>query len=170
MPDQGFANRVGAFVWRPGREFEMLPGLHGWPYATALASSSDGTVVGLAMRGATGHRAVIWQSGIPAPLTGLDSYTDSEACAVNRSRQVAGVLGPYAGQAFLWSAGTGMAVLAKPPGFRYSSASAIDDAGDIAGYCWGAPGTAGSACLWNRSGCHLLGPAPAPFYRPGRRG
>ena len=89
-------------------------------------------------------RPVVWENGVIRDLLPASGYTWGRAYSINSVGQVVGDVGTTAGimVPFVWSAASGFKQLPIIPGSTNSDASAINDAGVIAGY------SGRSAVIW----------------------
>jgi probable HAF family extracellular repeat protein len=133
----------GNFVWAQGQGFRKLPNPASASF-TALALNDGLQVAGTLMKSAMEQQSVIWsQSGGFRNIGTLPGGSASEPKDINNLGQVAGNSnrdkgGLYslaaAPHAYLWSPGSGMRDLGAPRGFTNSSATAINDRGEVVGY------------------------------------
>ncbi|HYW11579.1 MAG TPA: PKD domain-containing protein [Longimicrobium sp.] len=113
------------------------PGLHSW----GAAISNAGHVVGTAQDAARAQRAFLWTPTSPGDTTGTMlnlgtlGGTRSFARGVNSNGWVVGESYTAGGltRAFLWTPNTGMIDLGALPGSNNSTATAINEAGQIVG-------------------------------------
>ena len=130
------------------------------PSARPNAVNDNGDIVGVATTAAGESHAVLWSAAAPrgAAPTDLGALggKSSNARAINNHGQVVGTLTTANNdmRAFLWTATDGMTTLTGPPGSANGcEANAINDSGQIAGYCVfdsdGAPDVDGAkAVVW----------------------
>jgi probable HAF family extracellular repeat protein len=120
-----------AFVWSGGRTTDLgvLPG----DESSAPAAVSDaGEVVGTSVNADGRRRGFSWRSGVMTALEPLPGDTDSNAVAVNAAGQVVGDSDGSIVRAVRWDHGKPTALATPVPGFLYSYAKAINNAGQVA--------------------------------------
>lgn len=130
----------------------------------AQAVNDRGQVVGFSIVIRQGlQSAFLWEDGILTDV-GLANETafNSRALDINDSGQIVGdiVAGPLdstPAQAVVWEGGVAR-YLPTPEGFLYSTAVAISDGGEIAG--WSGDGSTTTAVLWSGGGVQELGALP----------
>ncbi|TLZ57279.1 MAG: hypothetical protein E6K15_03575 [Methanobacteriota archaeon] len=121
---------IRVFLWNNGT-FQVLPGLGGTEtFALGINEADD--VVGYGYNASGLSRAILWQNGIPTDLGTLGG-TESGAYGINDRGQVVGWSYNATGQqhAFLWDQGN-MTDLGTLPGGSFSTANAINEAGQVA--------------------------------------
>jgi probable HAF family extracellular repeat protein len=131
--------------------FAIFPGGH---YSGGDAINHYGVVVGVAdFSNFLSHAFLCPAPSKPLKDLGVLYHTQySEAVAVNDSGVVAGFAFSTSGRsrAFRWTSATGMRGLDSLPGGSNSTATGINNAGQIAGFCdrGGQPTLAWHACWW----------------------
>jgi probable HAF family extracellular repeat protein len=151
-----------SFVWSPGGSILALaPLFAGWP-TLGLGINSQGLAVGAAFNGLS-DSAVLWTNGQPLDLGTLPGGTSCAALGISASVEVAGFCQmPTGEEAFLWTKTTGMQGLGYLQGGPFSTATAINRFGQIAGYS-GASGSGYQfyAFIWSKAtGMKNLGKLP----------
>ena len=143
-----------AFVWSGGTMQDL--GTLGFSSSSAIDINALGQAIGNLYNSPDSPHTFIWTSDagltdIHDPSTGFSS---SVASAINGLSQIVGQLtndGGDTGHAFLWSSGTGITDLGVMPGLTSSSASDINDSGQVVGSSW-SDTSATKAFLWTSDG------------------
>lgn len=131
-----------AFRWRAGVLSE-LRGPHGGPVRVTNINE-HGTVLGIETIGDYAAAWYLWtRAGLVDP--GLDVFSGGPA--LNDADQILGTDWTNGSRAMIWQHGT-RTLLPLPPGADQSSAQAINNRGQVAGFAWG-PGRANQAVLWD---------------------
>jgi uncharacterized membrane protein len=139
------------FAWGPRSSYLPLQLLQGDNNGTVLAVSSSGDMVGLSGYGGCDYYSALFGDCDPTPVSGrpvlwssvgtvtnlqaqqgLAGRTVLSVTSVNSARQVIGAIDP--GHAFIWSSGSGAKDLGVLPHRTMSTATAINDAGQVAGW------------------------------------
>jgi probable HAF family extracellular repeat protein len=136
-------------IWADGQVKE-LPTVAGDPEGVALSSNQRGQIVGASGICATFNantlfnllpvHAMLWQNGKAVDLGNLGGGNGTAggniAWGINNRSQIIGVSDlkhDKVFRAFLWTKATGMRSLGTLPGDKYSSASSINDEGEVVG-------------------------------------
>ena len=117
-----------AFIWTPIGGFLDLSLIGGFTDSQALDINNVGQVVGYSNLG-----PFIWSESSGMVLLNGQSYIDGIAWGINDLGQVVGQTGAHA---FLWTVKNGFTDLGILPGFTYSYAHEINNAGQIVGTCY----------------------------------
>jgi uncharacterized membrane protein len=102
---------------------------------------------------------VMWENGVIRNLMPATGYTIGRSYNINSNGTVVGWVARSAGGIFpfVWSAGSGFKELPVPPGMMNSGATAINDAGVIAGYI------DESAVIWVNGVMQVIYSVPSQF-------
>lgn len=144
--------QIGGYVWDPSTGMQVLPLPPGMSDNTATDINDFGQIVGWA-----DATAGFWDADGSftdlGALLGPDSAS-SEAAAINNLGQVA-VNNYHAGSPVsslaLWDALTGMTDLGVMPGYAFTFAVDINNAGQILGYALDETWSQGAAFLWDKA-------------------
>lgn len=174
-------NQQRAFVTerdtQGGTHMVAIETLPGFPSSEASAINESGQIVGRSFSSSTSGRAFLYRGdeGGVAPVEdlgvlvpGRDTY--SEAWAINDRGQVVGESGirEDQGQAFFYSEGD-MKGLGTLPGYPYSEAMGIDNAGRIVGWSYSSRANVqGRAFLYEDGNMRDLGALPGDLYSMAR--
>lgn len=130
-----------AFIWEPKEgQIHRLPPLSGDSISAGFDMNDRGQVAGGSgtcgtVTFSTARHVVLWQDGKPTDLGNLGGTMNNVAFGINQLGQVVGISdlpGDSTTHAFLWRKGVGMTDLGTLPGDASSSASAINDEGQVA--------------------------------------
>ena len=130
-----------AVIWgpKPG-QIQALPPFHGDSVGVALEINEKGQVVGVsgdcAPYGQAIAHALLWQHGRPFHLGSLGGHNGTIPFVINNRGQVVGfsdLADEVTTHAFLWTKQNHMQDLGTLPGDVFSSASGINDKGQVVG-------------------------------------
>lgn len=144
-----------AVLWQDGKRTDLDPAAGAWSQAVAI--NRRGQVAGTADMGKGPHHAVVWAGGVMRDLGTLGGKF-SVASGINDRGQVIGwssTAGESAQHAF-FRADDKMVDLGTLPGFKHSSAVAVNNQGEVAGYAFGDTG-ASRGFMWRAGKLQDLG-------------
>jgi probable HAF family extracellular repeat protein len=151
-----------AVIWEPNGEMRELPPLPGDSTSAATAINDRGQVVGIsgacgvAVGDVSAAHAVIWDNGVPTRIDDFGGHTWNTPNAINNDGVVVGSSLPADKEgtrffrAFVWTKEGGTRMLDQIEGDVRSSASAINDAGQIVGFSR-TPGAVLRAVIWENA-------------------
>ena len=146
-----------AFLWTANGGFVDL-GTLGGTISYARGINARGDIVGTSTTATQGSHAVLWRDGRIIDLGVLPGFTFSAAEDISNSGII---VGNTDGRGFVWTAATGMRTLPPLPGFDESGAFAVNERGDIVGFCRSVSGTPKDrATLWSLDGTATAIPLP----------
>jgi len=141
----------------PTFSVQLLGNISGGAVAFVAGINEAGEAVGSAGEGTSvcpSNCAVIWHDGTPTPLA-LEAALYSDAVAINNAGQVVGTVftinatGARQSTAVVWNNGTPTLLPGPAPQYINTSANAINDAGQVAGYAAESGGVGIEAIEWN---------------------
>jgi probable HAF family extracellular repeat protein len=130
-----------AVIWGPEQgQIQVLPPFPGDTIGIALNINDQGQVVGVsggcAPYGLSTVHALLWQDGVPLDLGSLGGHNGTIPFVINKQGEVVGysvLADEVTTHAFLWTKENHMQDLGTLPGDVFSSASGINDKGQVVG-------------------------------------
>lgn len=147
-----------AVMWQGTVLTELEPA--GSMFSNAVGINDAGQVIGWFFPPGEDAHGFLWEKGVLTDLGSLGAWGVAPM-KINARGDIVGSASAPDGQsvrAFLWRDGT-MLDLGTLPGYQNSSASSINDEGQIAGYAWNHPGPT-RALLWENGVMIDLGLLP----------
>lgn len=160
-----------AFIWLNGVMLDLNDSIisgSGWEFTSASGITESGMIIGAGVH--SGAASAFICDFITGSLTEIPALAGNPVYPYSVNTASTAVGGtytqayPFTSTAFIWDSARGTRALGLLPGFAYSQANSINNAGQIVGRMTSADQMTDTAVLWYSGGVSDLNPLLSPSY------